>query len=237
MMQNLIKQPQYFTILRINRQTVVADVATVMPVANLTKPLQCKVSRVIQFRGIVKHQDITPVFVNLFYDFVTMGRQYGFVCNILAIAQSVKGSQVCWRLKFVRECSTRMTADGVGTVHQSFRSPFISELRVSKMHLTKSLIRINLKIHPRGLRENKGRIPVRHCHIVSRFNPWCFVSPKALKNLQTKTLDSLRQSPQLNAKPCDYDRDRTNRVKTTKTKRRPMDTRGTKFHAQEWGKT
>jgi hypothetical protein len=145
--EDLVQQANHFTTPGIHSQTVVADITPMITVSNLPKILQRKMRCVIQFRGIVDHENSTVQLIDLLEHALAMGFQHRFVRYIGARAQAIESFQVAGRLELVGKRSAGMTTDAIGAVDQPLGSSFISKYRVAEMHLTETLIGTGLQNH------------------------------------------------------------------------------------------
>jgi hypothetical protein len=140
-MQHLVDQAKHFPFLGVHGQTILADVTAMIAVTDLAKIRKRLVSRVVQLGSVMNDQHGTPQLLDDFQRPLTMWCKHGLVCDIGAIAKTVKGLQIWGRTKLIRQRSTGMPAHRIGASGQAFGSSTIAQLRATEVHFTKTLIR------------------------------------------------------------------------------------------------
>ena len=148
--EDLVRQADYMPVLGIHSQTVVGDIATSKPIANLPQFRQRFLFRIVKVRRVMQKQNITVMFRNLLQRHLPMGSKHGFVRDLLPLAQAVERKQIRGIAHLVRQAASRMPDHLIRHLDQTSGTTRISQLGRTKIHVTKTPLETNFRLHSRN---------------------------------------------------------------------------------------
>ena len=121
--QHLVTQADRLPICGIHRQTIVCDVSSAIPVANLPQPVDLSVRGVVEFGRIMNYQHRAVVIINSAKRYLSMCVQNGVVSYFRTITESIKPLQILRGFKLIRKRASGMACDNVRALYQTLGSP------------------------------------------------------------------------------------------------------------------